>query len=323
MSHTFSPDISIVIPVLDEQECIPATHARLEQVLEGLDLSWEIVFVDDGSTDASWERIAALARGGESTRGVRLSRNFGHQYALLAGLHRARGRAVVVMDADLQHPPEMIAEMVRHWREGFLHVYTVREETEGSSWLKDATSRLFYRLVNALSRTHMVPGAADFRLLDRKVVEIICSLPESQVFLRGLLSWIGCRSIGLPYRAERRFAGRSKYNLGRMLRFALDGITSFSVVPLRLATVAGLGITLLSLAYLVYVLYVHFWVKDAVPGWSSILVSVLFVGGMQMLMLGLIGEYLGKTFIETKRRPGFIIVDEAGDSDHVNSADTP
>lgn len=304
--------LSIVLPCFDEADNIPAIHRRLTEVLRPLACEYEILFVDDGSRDATPDVLAELCRGDSRVRALEFSRNFGHQAAICAGLDHAVGDAVITLDADLQHPPELIPEMVAMWREGCEVVFTVRQDPPDLPKRKRWTSRAFYRLINLVIREKIPENAADFRLMDRKVVAEFRRLPERTKFLRGLVSWMGFRQCALPYEAARRNAGAPKYNWLKMFRFALDGITSFSAFPLHIATFFGLLVSCLSFLYAVYVIGIKLFTPYAVPGWASVLVAVLFLGGVQLICLGIIGGYLNRVFIEVKNRPTYVIRSSLG-----------
>jgi dolichol-phosphate mannosyltransferase len=300
--------VTIVVPLLDEQANIDALYSRVAAVFAGTRYDSEFLFVDDGSTDDSLNVIERLAAIHANVRYISFSKNFGHQIAITAGLDNARGDAVIMMDADLQHPPEMIPQMIGLWENGNDIVYTIRKDTTGASSGKSAASDLFYSLFRFFTGVRIPTGAADFRLLDRKVVDALGKIQERTRFLRGLTHWIGFRSVGIEYSAEPRHDGESKYGLLTMLRLAVDGISSFSARPLILSAVAGLLMSLAGGAYLLYILYVHFvGHQETSPGWSSILSVVLLTSGTQLLFLGLIGVYLGKIFNEVKARPLYFV----------------
>jgi len=270
-------------------------------------VDYELLFVDDGSTDGSLEVIWSLALSDKRVRFISLSRNFGHQNALKAGLDNATGDCVISLDADMQHPPELIPRLIEKWQEGFDVVNTLRGEQKSLSASKKISSGLFYYLVNKLSSVEIKPGVADYRLLDRKVVDALKQFNENYLFLRGLIPWMGFRQTSVPFGPAERHAGKTKYSFIRMIRFALDGITSFSSRPLYLSIAIGSVIAGLAFLYGIYAVYVHLFTEDALPGWTSITASVLFIGGIQLIMLGIIGIYLGKLFIENKKRPNYII----------------
>lgn len=303
------PRLSLVIPVFNEAENILPLHTRLTKVLKH---SSEIIFIDDGSTDNSLQVITALHQQDNKVKAVSFSRNFGHMAALTAGLDIASGDAVITLDADLQHPPELIPELVKQWENGAEVVNTIRKETKGAGQLKGLTANLFYWLINRIARIDLPAGGADYRLLDRKAVDYLKRLRERSRFLRGLISWIGFRQTCVEYEADARTAGKSKYSFGKMFSFALDGITSFSAVPLRISTYLGLTVAGLSFFYILYAVYIRLFTDRAIEGWTSVLVTVLFIGGIQLIFLGVIGEYLSRVFEEAKQRPLYIISRQIG-----------
>ena len=309
-----APLLSVVVPIFNERDTIPALHERLTSACAPLG-HYELVFVDDGSRDGSWDALRGLAAADPAVRGIRLSRNFGHQVALTAGLDAARGDAVVTMDGDLQDPPETIPALVEKWREGYDVVYAVRTERAGETRFKLASASLFYKLVNRLSSIAIPEQAGDFRLLSRRAVETLHSMPERARFIRGMTSWIGFRQTGVPYGREARHSGETKYPLRRMLRFAMDAITSFSTVPIRVITTLGFITVAFCLAYLVYTLWVRLFTDSAVPGWTSVIVVVLFLGGVQLISLGVIGQYVGRIFEEVKQRPLYVVAEVADEGD--------
>jgi polyisoprenyl-phosphate glycosyltransferase len=306
------PELSIVVPVYNEAECLPEFHRRLTAVLTALGPAYEIIFVDDGSSDGSLELIGRWHAADPRTKALSLSRNFGQMAALSAGLDAAAGRAVVTLDADLQHPPELIPELVARWRAGSQVVNTLRSENKDAGFFKRATAEVFYRLINKISGLNLPHNAADYRLLDRQVVASLNQLRERARFLRGLTRWIGYKQTFVEFTAGRRFAGQTKYSFGRMLAFALDGLTSFSAFPLRLATYLGLTAAAFSFLDLIYVGYIRLFTGQAIEGWASVLAAVLFLGGVQLIFLGVLGEYLGRTYEETKQRPLYLVAKKLG-----------
>lgn len=298
--------LSVVIPVYNEQGNVRLLHAALTRQLARLDVDYELIFVDDGSRDASLATLRELHEMDPHVKVIGLSRNFGHQNALTAGLEHSIGDAVIAMDADMQHPPEMIPEMVARWREGYQVVYTIRQDGHEGSAFKRWTSRSFYRLINWITDTPIVPGAADFRLVDRAVVDCLNSMQERSRFLRGLVSWVGFRQVGIPFTVRPRHDGRSKYSLRKMLALAFNGITSFSALPLRLATYVGFCAAFAGLPYALWTIYARLFTDLAVPGWASVTTIVLFMGGVQLVCLGIIGEYLGRVYDEVKGRPLYV-----------------
>ena len=308
--------LSVVIPCYNEEPVLRATHERLSQTLGSLpDTQFELIFVDDGSRDSTFQLLTDLQSADARVRVLRLSRNFGHQLAVTAGLAEATGDVVVVIDADLQDPPEVIAEMIELWQQGNDVVYGSRVSREGESRFKLWTAKAFYRLINRLSDTEIPVDAGDFRLMDRKVANALLAMPERGRFLRGMVSWVGFKQTPVYYKREARHAGKSKYPLFKMIKFGMDGIVSFSVLPLRLASLTGFiaiwiaiaGIIVTLVARLTGIYHLQF-----IRGWASIFVAVLFMGGIQLLCLGLIGEYLGRIYTEVKQRPLYAVSDRLG-----------
>ena len=305
-------DISIVVPAYNEEGNVAELHRRLTDVLAGMGVPYEIIIVDDGSTDATLDRVSELAANDPRVKAVSFSRNFGHMKALCAGLDHASGDAVITMDADLQHPPGMIPQLVEKWREGFEIVGTIREESADTGTLKKTTSRWFYGLMKRIGGIDLPRGAADYRLLDRSVVDTLKSMQERSRFLRGMIGWVGYRKIFLNYRADPRFSGNTKYSWSRMVRFAMDGITSFSALPLKISAYLGLVAALLGFCYAVYALYTKAFTDRAIPGWTSVLMAVLLIGGVQLVFIGVLGEYLSRVYEETKQRPLYIVRKKIG-----------
>lgn len=309
------PLLSVVVPVYDEEDAAPLCGARLIAVLSNLPCSYEVIFVDDGSRDKTSARLGELAASFPAIKVLQLTRNFGHQAALLAGLEAARGDAVVTMDGDLQHPPELIPALLAQWRKGAKVVATQRRLSEAAAPLKRLTSKLYYRVFSRLSGLEIAPGMADFRLLDRSVVNELLALNERSLFLRGLVQWLGHAQVVVPYDAPPRARGISKFTWAKMLHLAWNGITSFSTTPLRLATVLGFLFSGLSFIYLAYAMYTHFFTPHALDGWTSVIGSVLFLGGVQLICLGIIGEYVGRIFHEVKKRPSYVVEHRIGLAD--------
>ncbi len=301
--------ISVIVPAFNEADNVPIVTESVLRSLRGLG-PYEIIFIDDGSTDATLDRIKEMARSDGNIKFISFARNFGHQKALMAGIDHAGGDCVISLDADMQHPPELIPTLVEKWREGYDIVYTIRQETVRSGLVKRMTSRYFYALMNRICDVEIPEGSADFRLLDKKVVTELRRFKENWIFVRGIIAWLGFRQTGVEYVAQERHAGVSKYSLRRMLSLAGQGITSFSIVPLRLATALGLSLSVLSFLYAAYALFEKLFFGTALVGWASVLVSVLFLGGVQLIFLGILGEYLGKMFIETKNRPTYVIAEK-------------
>ena len=305
---TEQPELSVVIPVFNEEINIVPMYDRLLSALSDTVSRLEILYVDDGSADSSWEKISELATRDERVRGVRFARNFGHQAALTAGVDVARGRAVVIIDGDMQDPPEVIPEMVDRWREGFEVVYGQRESRVGETWFKLATASAFYRILRGITNVDIPVDTGDFRLMVPRAVAAFRALPERNRFIRGLVSWIGFPQIAVKYQRQARQAGGTKFPVRKMVRFALDGITSFSFFPLRLATWTGFGVSIFAFLYIVVVLILKAtgvsWL-----GYTSLMASILFLGGVQLLMIGIMGEYLARIFDEVKRRPLYLVGD--------------
>jgi glycosyltransferase involved in cell wall biosynthesis len=305
--------LSVVVPCYNEAEVLWETHSRLVGVLGRLpDIEFEIIYVDDGSQDGTADVMHDIQAIDPRVRTIRFSRNFGHQTAVTAGLEHAKGDAVVLIDADLQDPPDVIAEMVARWREGYHVAYGVRTDREGETKFKLATAKLFYRVLNRLSETEIPLDTGDFRLMDRTVVNALRAMPERDRFVRGMVAWAGFDQIAVPYRRAARFAGESKYPLFKMIRFALDGVTSFSRAPLRAATWLGFIVSAVALTAIVYALVMRLFTDDWVTGWTALFIAVLFVGGAQLLSLGIIGEYVGRIYGEAKGRPLYIVQEAHG-----------
>ncbi|HKR15170.1 MAG TPA: glycosyltransferase family 2 protein [Pyrinomonadaceae bacterium] len=305
--------VSVIVPCYNEEDVLHATHERLTTVLAGVStLDYELIFVNDGSHDETQLILTQLQLVDPHVRVLLLSRNFGHQIAVTAGLEEAGGDAVVIIDADLQDPPEVIPQMVQLWREGNDVVYGLRTDRQGESKFKLWTAKVFYRLINRLSETKMPFDAGDFRLLDRRVVEVINAMPERARFLRGMVSWAGFRQVSLPYERAARHAGASKYPLRKMIHFAMDGIISFSLVPLKIAIWTGFLAIWIAVAGIVVAVIDRLADKNLTRGWASLFVAVLFMGGVQLVSLGIIGEYLGRIYTEVKRRPLYVVQERLG-----------
>jgi polyisoprenyl-phosphate glycosyltransferase len=307
--------VSIVAPCFNEAECLTEFHRVLSGVVSELPYDFEFILVDDGSTDATVAIAGELARADARVRVISFSRNFGHQAALLAGFDAARGEAVITMDSDLQHPPALIPELLTQWKEGADIVYTVRRETADAGLWKRLTSRGFYWLINRASVTPIRPGAADFRLMGKAAADSFRQLREYHRFNRGLVSWLGFDARAVEFDAPARFAGQSKYSALGMLRFAVTGLVSFSVLPLRMMMALGFGMAVFALTYIVYALYVFFILKQSVQGWASSLITTLLIGGVQLISLGLVGEYVGRIYEEIKGRPIYVVRKRIGFED--------
>lgn len=300
--------ISIVVPAYNEERNLSVLYAHLREVLgsSGED-DFELVFIDDGSTDRTWDTIASLSASDVRVRGVRLSRNFGHQSALMAGLAAARGQAVVMMDADLQHPPSVVPQLIRKWREDFQIVHAVRRDPPNVSWFKRKTSKLYYRLFSFMSGVAIEPGSADFCLLDRQVVDEVLKFEEEGLFLRGLVHWVGYATTSVPFECGERHAGTSKYSLRKMLTLGWHGVSSFSLVPLRIGIAVGLLSSTFAFFGTAYAI-VGWWVDDAVvPGWASSVAMTSFLFGVLFAFLAVLAEYVGRIVVEVRRRPRFLV----------------
>jgi dolichol-phosphate mannosyltransferase len=307
--------VSIVTPCYNESEVIERYYQEVKAVLDGL-TGWdhEIIFVDDGSTDGTRDKLKGVAGADGKVCVVTLSRNFGHQIALSGGIDRADGDVLVMMDSDLQHRPELIREMIAKWQQGYDIVSAVREKTEAASWYKSFTSKFFYYVFNKLSDTYLEPGAADFCLLSRRVYSQLRGMKERHRFLRGLISWMGFERCFIPYRAPQRAGGKSKYSWTKMLAMAIEATLSFSSLPLRMATRVGMLVTLGGFGYMLWILEQYFVQREQNVGWPSLICSVLILGGFQLMFIGLIGQYLARVFEEVKGRPLYIVKEISGDN---------
>lgn len=310
------PLISVILPCLDEEAVLAETLARLDRMAAGLpDCGFEFIFVDDGSRDRTAEILRDAAARDDRVRVLRFARNFGQQIAVSAGIEIASGDAVVLMDADLQDPPEIVARMIERWREGFDVVYGTRSSRKADSTLKRATARLFYMIINRLSEVPIPSDTGDFRLMSRAVVNVLRQMPERHRFIRGMVSWVGFRQTSLGYDRPERFAGSTKYPLRKMIRFAADGILSFSIRPLQLSIALGLLAAGLALVGIGYALFMRIFTSTWVEGWTALMIAVLFLGGVQLLCLGILGEYVGRIYSEVKRRPLYVIAERMGFED--------
>ncbi len=301
------PTISVVVPVYNEGEGLPEFHTRLARVMDGIGESWEVVYINDGSTDSSLSVLEGLRQDDPACALVNLSRNFGKEIAMTAGLDHARGAAVVMIDADLQDPPEVIPDLVAAWREGWDMVYAQRRVREGETWLKRATADGFYRLMQRMGRVRLPRNTGDFRLMSRRVVDALLQLREHHRFMKGLFAWVGFPSIAVPYDRAPRYAGRTSFNYWKLWNFALEGITSFTVMPLKVATYVGLLTAIVAVVYGGQIVVRTLLFGNPVPGYPSLMAVVLFLGGAQLVTLGIVGEYLGRVFNETKGRPLYLV----------------
>jgi polyisoprenyl-phosphate glycosyltransferase len=308
------PIYSVVAPVYNEEALVAEFCRRAIAALEPLGEPFEVVLVNDGSRDRSLEIIRRLHEQDPRIKVINFSRNFGHQIAITAGMDYAQGQAVTVIDSDLQDPPEVIPQMIEEWKRGFQVVYGVRGEREGETAFKLATASLFYRLIRKITNVDIPLDAGDFRLMDRRVVEALSSMREQKRFMRGLSVWVGFKQTGVTYRRDARKAGETKYPLRKMIRFALDGITAFSYLPLQLASYVGFASAVISAIAIIIAIFLRLTaiVPDALKGQATTLVAVLFLGGVQLIFLGIIGEYLGRIYDEVKRRPLYIVAEELG-----------
>ncbi len=311
--------ICLVVPAFNEAHALPVLHPRIVAVLDGLTMDAEVLYVDDGSRDDTWAVIAGLGERDARVRGIRLSRNFGKELALTAGLDAVQGDAAIVLDADGQDPPELIPVFVEKWREGYDVVFGTRIRREGESWLKRFTAAAFYRVMERLSHTPVPRDTGDFRLLSRRALDALAGLRERRRFMKGLFAWVGYRQCAIPYQREPRLAGASKFSYWRLWNFALEGITSFSTAPLRIATYLGVLAAMAAFVFGVVIIGKTLMYGDPVPGYPSLMTVVLFLGGVQLMALGMIGEYLGRLFDEAKQRPLYLIQERIGPPESPNT----
>lgn len=301
--------ISVVIPIFNEEANIGPMHERIASVLDKLNVEGEFIFVNDGSKDNSAIIINALAKQHREVKYIHFSRNFGHQIAVSAGLDFAQGDKVVIIDADGQDPPEVIEQLYLKSLEGFEVVYAKREQRKGESAMKKATAKWFYRVLNKITHIDIPLDTGDFRIIDRKVVDQLKNMPERHKFLRGQISWIGFNQTYVTYRREKRMAGETGYSYAKMIRFALDGITSFSNWPLKIATISGFVFSFIGFLLILYTLYSRFWTEDYEPGWASQMITIIFIGGVQLIGIGIIGEYISRINENIKERPLYVVRD--------------
>jgi len=303
------PTFTIIAPIYNELESIPELYPRIRDVMDQTGEPWELILVDDGSSDGSKEVIRKLAENDPRVRPVIFARNFGHQIAVTAGIDYSRGDAVVIIDSDLQDPPEVILDLIEKWREGYEVVYAVREEREGESWFKKTTAALFYRLIFKITDVDIPLDTGDFRLIDKKVVAVMKQMREKHRFLRGMSAWVGFKQIGVKYKRKPRYAGETKYPLNKMIKLALNAITSFSYFPLQVATYIGFIAAALSVLAIPIVAVLRLTTGTALLGQATTLIIVLFLGGVQLISLGIIGEYIGRIYDEAKNRPLYIVAE--------------
>lgn len=302
-------DITVIIPVYNEEDNINMLHERLASVLSQLTDQYEMIFINDGSRDNSMQMIKALSKEHQEVRYIDFSRNFGHQIAVTAGLDKSNGKAVVIIDADLQDPPELIIEMYKKMQEGFQVVYAKRKQRKGESLFKLWTAKLFYRILSKITSISIPVDTGDFRIMDRKIVNILKEMPEKNKYLRGQISWIGFNQTYVEYERQERQAGETGYTFRKMLHFALDGITGFSDLPLKIVTYFGFIVSIFAFFVMLYALYSRYIIEDYVPGWASLMIVILFIGGIQMIAIGIIGEYLSRMNNNIRNRPLYIIRD--------------
>jgi len=312
------PTFTIIAPIYNELENIPELYPRLRDVMEQTGQNWELILVDDGSTDGSTQIIHKLAENDARVRPVIFARNFGHQIAVTAGIDYSRGDAVIIIDADLQDPPEVILDLIEKWREGYEVVYAVRKEREGETWFKKTTAAVFYRLIHAITNVDIPLDTGDFRLMDSKVVSVLKNMREKHRFLRGMSAWVGFRQTGVEYKRKPRYAGKSKYPISKMMQFALNAITSFSYFPLQVATYIGFIAAGLSVLAIPVVALLRLTTGTALFGQATTLIIVLFLGGVQLISLGIIGEYIGRIYDEAKDRPLYIVAEAPQDPEETD-----
>jgi len=301
------PHLSVIIPIYNEEGNISKLFERLQPVISSLTNDSEYIFINDGSRDNSMALIRKLSSEQPSVKYIDFARNFGHQVAVTAGLDHCAGDAVVIIDADLQDPPELIRDLYHKWKEGYEVVYAKRSSREGESQMKKVTAKMFYRMLKKITSINIPVDTGDFRLIDRKIVQVLKQMPEQQKFLRGQISWIGFRQTYVEYDRDARYAGKTGYTFKKMTRLALDGITSFSNLPLKFATFAGFVVSGIAFLMILYALYSRFISKDYVPGWTSLMLAVLFIGGVQLICIGIIGEYISRLSSNVRNRPLYII----------------
>ena len=306
------PSLSVVIPAYNEESNLLKLYQELISVINKIGMPWEVILVDDGSNDQTWQKITLLHKNDERVKGIQFSRNFGHQNALLAGLSCSNGQVVICMDADLQHPPELIPKLINEWQNGNKIVNTIRIDSKNLSAFKKVTSKLFYKIYSLLSGVDIESGMADFRLFDRQALISILQFQEQGLFFRGIVKWIGFPTTQISFQCPERFSGKTKYTIKKMFRFALDGITSFSIIPLRLGVAVGIITGLIAFWQMAYAIYAKVFLNVTVPGWATTIAVMSFMFGILFILLGLMGEYIGRILIETRNRPRFIINEQVG-----------
>ena len=306
------PVYSIVVPLYNEEEVVQESYKRLKQVMEKADGPYEIIFINDGSKDATPQLVAQLVTADPTLRFISFSRNFGHQPAITAGMDYAGGDAIIIIDADLQDPPEVMLEMMQKWRQGYDVVYGKRMRRKGETFFKKLTSTLYYRVLRSMTNVDIPVDVGDFRLIDRKVCNALKSMPEKNRYMRGMVSWVGFNQTAVEYVRDERFAGETKYPLRKMIKLAVDGITAFSYKPLKFATSIGFVVSSLSFLYLLFILFQKIFTNQAVVGWASTVAILLFSQGIVMMILGVMGEYIGRVFEESKNRPIYLVKESMG-----------
>jgi len=300
-------DLSVVVPIFNEEANIAVLYIRVRKVLDAMNISYELIFVNDGSKDQSIQLIEALALSNPSVKFIDFSRNFGHQIAVTAGLDHSSGKRVVIIDADLQDPPELISDLYKKMDEDYQVVYARRKSRKGESFLKKLTAKLFYRILASITSIEIPVDTGDFRIIDRKIVDVLKQMPEQEKYLRGQISWIGFKQTYIEYERVERLGGTTGYTYKKMFKFAIDGITSFSDFPLKFASMAGFIVSFFAFIVMVYTLYSKFILKDTVQGWTSIMLSVMFIGGIQLICVGIIGEYISRIGNNIKKRPLYVV----------------
>ncbi|MFH1522351.1 MAG: glycosyltransferase family 2 protein [Patescibacteria group bacterium] len=304
--------ISLIVPVFNEEEVLGEFKTRIGSLINDSRFEWEVIFIDDGSADKSQKILKNFNQQDPRIKIISFSRNFGHQIAITAGINEAMGDAVVIMDVDLQDPPEIIEDFIKKWQEGYEVVYGVRKSRLGETWFKKQTAAWYYKLIHWLSGVNIPENVGDFRLIDRKIVEILKDSPEQHRFIRGLVAWAGFNQIGIEFERPARFAGKTKYPYKKLIRMALDSVVSFSILPLRLATLTGVIAALCSFIVLIWTLVERFIYRGVIQGWASLMTVVLFLGSAQLITIGILGEYIGRNFQESKKRPLYIIKEKVG-----------